>query len=112
KRREFITLLGGTAAWPIVARAQQQPAMPVIGLLNGTTTAASQNQLAAFRRGLADAGLIEGRNLAIVYRSAEGDVARLSALAAELVRIPVAVITAVGGDSSVHSAKAATATIP
>jgi putative tryptophan/tyrosine transport system substrate-binding protein len=111
RRRAVITLIGGAAAaWPLAAHSQ--PAIPVIGLLNGTTTAASQDQLGAFRQGLGEAGLVEGRNLAIVYRSAEGDVTRLSALAAELVRIPVAVIAAVGGDSSVHSAKAATATIP
>jgi putative ABC transport system substrate-binding protein len=112
RRREFISFLGGTAlAWPLAARAQQ-PAMPVVGLLNGQSSAASKNNLDAFRRGLAGAGFVEGRNLSIVYRSAEGDVARLPALAAELVRIPVAVIAAVGGDNSVHSAKAATTTIP
>jgi putative ABC transport system substrate-binding protein len=112
RRREFITLLGGAAAaWPVAARAQQ-PAMPVIGLLNGQTSAASQSVLAAFRQGLADAGLVEGRNLSIVYRSAESNAARLPTLAAELVRIPVAVIAAVGGDASVHSAKAAATTIP
>ncbi len=111
KRREFITLAGGAAAvWPLPANAQQ--AVPVIGLLNGQTSAAAENNLAAFRKGLADAGLFEGRNLSIVYRSAEGDIARLPRLAAELVRIPVAVIAAVGGDNSVLSAKAATATIP
>jgi putative tryptophan/tyrosine transport system substrate-binding protein len=111
KRREFITLLGGTAVWPLPARAQQQQ-MSVIGLLNGQSSAASIGQLAAFRQGLAESGYFEGRNLAIVYRSAEGDVARLPALAAELVQIPVAVLAAVGGDSTVRSAKAATATIP
>jgi putative ABC transport system substrate-binding protein len=81
--------------------------MPVIGLLDGQSS-----PLSAFRQGLADASFVEGRNLSIVYRSAEGDFARLPALAAELVRIPVAVIAAVGGDASVQSAKAATATIP
>jgi putative ABC transport system substrate-binding protein len=112
RRREFITLLGGAAAaWPLAARAQQS-AVPVIGLLNATTSATAQNPLAAFRQGLADAGLVEGRNLSIVYRSAEGDPARLPALAAELVRIPVMVIVTAGGDASVHAAIAATKTIP
>jgi putative ABC transport system substrate-binding protein len=112
RRRDFITLFGGAAAaWPLVARAQQV-AVPVIGLLNATTSAASQNQLVAFRQGLADAGLVEGRNLSIVYRSAEGEPMRLPALAVELVRIPVMVIAATGGDASVHAAIAATKTIP
>jgi putative ABC transport system substrate-binding protein len=112
KRRDFVTLLVGTATtWPVVARAQQ-PAAPVIGLLNAQISAVSQDRLGAFRQGLADAGLVEGRNLSIVYRSAEGDPARLPALAAELVRIPVRVIAAVGGDASVHAASAATTSIP
>jgi putative ABC transport system substrate-binding protein len=86
--------------------------MQVIGLLNGQTSAASTNNLAAFRQGLAEAGFVEGRNLAIVYRSAEGDIARLPVLATELVALQVAAIAAVGGDNSVRSAKAATTTIP
>jgi ABC-type uncharacterized transport system substrate-binding protein len=111
KRREFITLLAGAAAWPLAARAQPRT-MQVIGLLVGQPSATLTGQLAAFRQGLSDAGFVEGRNLAIVYRSAEGKPERLPALAAELVGIPVAVIAAVGGDVSVLSAKAATATIP
>src|SRR6516165_6411748 len=79
RRREFITLIGGIATWPVVARAQQ-PALAVIGVLNGQFTAQSANLIAAFRKGLAEAGYIEGRNLAIVYRSAEADVDRLPAL--------------------------------
>jgi putative ABC transport system substrate-binding protein len=106
RRREFITVLGGAAAWPLAARAQQQ--MQVIGLLEFLPV----GDLPAFRRGLAEAGLVEGRNLAIVYRGANGDITRLPALAAELVRIPVAVIAAHGGDASTLAAKAATATIP
>ena len=109
RRREFITLIAGaTAAWPLAARSQQ-PAMPVIGLLNGQSTT---SLLPGFRQGLSEAGFDEGRNVAIVYRSAEGEAERLPALAAELVRLRVAVITAVGGDNSVRSAKAATKTIP
>src|SRR5262245_49525357 len=97
KRRDFVTLLGSATAWPLAAHAQQR-LMWVIGLLNGQSSAASTSQLAAFRQGLAEAGFFEGRNLAIVYRSAEGDVGRLPALADELVQIPVAVLAAVGGD--------------
>jgi putative ABC transport system substrate-binding protein len=112
KRRQFITLLGGAAAaWPSAARAQR-PAMQVIGLLNGQPSAASTSFLAALRQGLAEGGFVEGRNLAIVYRSSEGNVGQLPALATELASIPVAVIAAVGGDESVLSAKSVTATVP
>jgi putative ABC transport system substrate-binding protein len=111
-RREFITLLAGAAAaWPLVAWAQPRMTQ-VIGLLVGQPSATLTEQLAAFRQGLGEAGFFEGRNLAIVYRSAEGKPERLPALAAELVGIPVTVIAAVGGSVSVLSAKAATATIP
>jgi putative ABC transport system substrate-binding protein len=111
RRREFIALLGAAVApaGPPAAHAQQRT-MQVIGLLNGQATGA--NQLGAFRQGLAEAGFAEGRNLAVVYRSAEGVVGRLPALAAELVGLQVAVIAAVGGDPSVVAAKATTATIP
>jgi putative tryptophan/tyrosine transport system substrate-binding protein len=91
---------------------KQRPVMQVIGLLNGQPSATSASFLAALRQGLAESGFVEGRNLAIVYRSSEGNAERLPALAAELVSIPVAVIAAVGGDASVLSAKSATATVP
>jgi putative ABC transport system substrate-binding protein len=111
-RRKFIAGLGGTAAtWPLAARAQQ-PAIPVIGFLSSRSPGESGGLVAAFQQGLREAGFVDGQNLAIVFRWAEGHYDRLPVLAVELVDLRVAVLLAAGGSPSALAAKAATSTVP
>ena len=111
KRREFITLLGGaTAAWPLTGRAQQ-PAMPVVGILNAGSREVVRSQIAAFLEGLKESGYVEGQNLAVEYRFAEGQFDRFPALASDLIRRQVSVLFT-SSPAGVHAAKEATSTIP
>ena len=111
QRRELIAALGSAATWPLAARAQQA-AMPAIGFIRTTTPDDSVKLVEAFRRGLGEVGYVEGRNVVIEYRYAQGQIDRLPALAADLVARRVAVLAATGGTVSARAAKAATTTIP
>jgi len=112
RRRKFLATLGGAAvAWPLAARAQQ-PAVPVVGFLSSRAPEDSKHLVAAFRRGLAEGGFVEGQNVAIEFRWARGQYDLLPAMAAELVSRRVDVLTTAGGEPSALAAKRATSTIP
>ena len=112
RRREFITLLGGTATWPLAAHAQKPAIIPVVGYLHPESPQSVAPLLAAFREGLAEAGYVESQNVAIEYRWAQGDLSRVPELVADFVRRRVAVIATPGSSVATLAAKAATTTIP
>ena len=111
RRRNFVSLLGSAVAWPLLARAQQ-PRMPVIGVLSARTAASGASMVAAFHQGLSESGYVDGQNLRIEYRWAEGHYDRLGALSDDLIRRRVSVIVALSGTPAALAAKAATTTIP
>src|SRR5215472_6123803 len=111
RRRKFITLLGGAAAWPFAARAQQQ-ALPVVGFVAGASADASADRVRAFRKGLSETGYVEGQNLTVEYHWLEGQYYRVPALVADMVRRRVAVIAVPASTAAAIAAKAATAMIP
>src|SRR5499427_7461679 len=111
RRREFITLFGGAAAWPLAARAQQ-PAMPVVAFISGGSADAQAARLAGFRKGLSEAGYAGAQNVTVEYHWLEGHYERLPTLLADLVRRRVAVITTSGSTEAALAAKTATATTP
>src|SRR5512133_1291066 len=110
RRRDFIAVAGSTVVWPLVARAQQST-MPVIGYIGTGSRESDAFRLPSFHQGLSESGYVEGRNVTIEYRWAEGHNDRLPALAADLVRRQCALIVA-GGDAAAHAAKTATTTVP
>src|SRR5215471_18697398 len=110
RRREFVTLICTGVVWPLAARGQQRT--PIVGFLHVAAPGALEGIVAAFRRGLQETGYTEDQNVAIEFRWAEGDYGRIPAMAAELVRLPVAVLVTGGGEGTAFAAKAATNTIP